>query len=301
MPELPDIELYIHCLRPRIGGQVLEHVRPFNIFTVRSADPPIQAAEGRAVRGITRIGKRIVLSLEGGLHLVLHLMIAGRLRWDPGRFALRKGGKIASIAFEFSEGTLTLTEASSHKRASVLLVADDAKLKALDPGGLNVQRAEFPDFLERLCSENRTLKRALTNPRLFDGIGNAYSDEILHAARLSPFRLTRSLTDAEAAALYEAIRSTLRLWTVRLKNEFSGRFPGPGDVTAFRPDFAVHGKFGKPCPVCGKPVQRIRYAENETNYCAVCQNEGRLFADRGLSRLLKEDWPRTLEEMLGER
>lgn len=301
MPELPDIELYVHCLRPRMVGQKLVRVRPYNPFIVRSVEPPASASEGLEIRAVSRIGKRIVLSLESDLHWVLHLMIAGRLRWTPDVKALRQGGRIASIAFDFEHGQLTLTEASSHKRASAMLVSGRGTLDEIDPGGLNLFKADAGEFRDRLLSENRTLKRALTNPRWFDGIGNAYSDEILHAARLSPLRLTQSLSDEETVRLHGAAQETLKLWTVRLKHQFSNKFPGPGDVTAFRPDFAVHGKFGKPCPECGKPVQRIRYAENETNYCAVCQNEGRLFADRGLSRLLKEDWPKTLEEMLGER
>lgn len=301
MPELPDIELYLSSLRTHVGGRTIERIRPFNPFIVRTAEPPIASAQGKRVEEIGRIGKRIVLHLEDDLHLVIHLMIAGRLRWDAGKRELRMGGKIAHCAFTFPEGTLTLTEASSHKRASISLYAGKEALRHLDPGGLDVRTEGLEAFRERLVAQNRTLKRALTNPHTFDGIGNAYSDEILHAARLSPVRLTQSLGDGEIERLWEAIRRVLASWTERLQKEFAGRFPGPGDVTAFRPDFAVHGKFGKPCPDCGKPVQRIRYAENETNYCAQCQNEGRMLADRGLSRLLKSDWPRTLEEMLGER
>jgi formamidopyrimidine-DNA glycosylase len=298
MPELPDITLYVESLKPRVMGQALEKVRLFTPFVLRSVEPPIKAFENRKVAAVGRIGKRIVLDFEGGLHLVIHLMIAGRLRWTDGRRETKLGGKIALAALDFPNGTLTLTEASSHKRAS-LTAATALGLAVHDPGGLDVFKCSLADFQSRLQAENRTLKRALTNPRNFDGIGNAYSDEILHAARLSPLRLTLSLDDGEVERLLGACRKTLALWTEKLLVGFAGRFPGPGDVTAFRPDFAVHGKFGQPCPTCGKPVQRIRYAENETNYCAQCQNEGRVLADRSLSRLLKDDWPKTIEEMVG--
>ena len=299
MPELPDITLYIESLRPRIVGQAIEKVRIFNPFVVRSFEPPIQSLVGKKVEGLTRIGKRIVFDFEDDTHLVIHLMIAGRFRWSESKKDFKPGNKTIHATLGFPTGMLTLTEASSHKRASITLVQGKVKLREFDPGGIGIFKCSTKEFTEKLTAENRTLKRALTNPRAFDGIGNAYSDEILHAAKLSPLRLTRSLDEAEIERLLGACRKTLSHWTEELLSEFSGRFPGPGDVTAFRPDFAVHGKFGKPCPTCGKPVQRIRYAENETNYCARCQNEDRILADRSLSRLLKDDWPKTLEEMEG--
>lgn len=299
MPELPDITLYIESLKPRIVGEPLEKLRIFNPFVVRSFEPPIQSLVGKQVTGLTRIGKRIALDFEDDLHLVIHLMIAGRFRWSENKKDFKPGNKMIHATFDFPKGMLTLTEASTHKRASMTLVQGKEKLKELDPGGIDVFKCSAKLFTEKLIAENRTLKRALTNPRAFDGIGNAYSDEILHAAKLSPLRLTQSLNEEEIERLLGASRKTLSHWTEKLLAEFAGKFPGPGDVTAFRPDFAVHGKFGEPCPTCGKPVQRIRYAENETNYCARCQNEDRILADRSLSRLLKDDWPKTLEEMEG--
>jgi formamidopyrimidine-DNA glycosylase len=300
MPELPDINLYLESLRPRIVGQRLDKVRLFTPFVLRSVEPARSEVEGKEVTGVSRIGKRIVVELESDFFVVIHLMIAGRLRWSEGIKETKPGGKIVLARFDFPSGQLSLTEAASHKRASIMFVRGRSSLAELDPGGIDVFTCSLPEFEDRLNSENRTLKRAITNPRWFDGIGNAYSDEILYVARLSPVRLTRSLDEGEIERLLGACRKVLSLWTEKLLAEFSGRFPGPGDVTAFRPDFAVHGKFGQPCPTCGKPVQRIRYAENETNYCAACQNEGRMLADRSLSRLLKDDWPKTIEEMAGE-
>ena len=299
MPELPDINLYIESLIPRVVGQPLEKLRAFNPFVVRSFEPPIQSLVNKRVTEMGRIGKRVVFHFEGDLHLVIHLMISGRFRWSDSKKNFARGNKMIHATFDFPTGMLTLTEASSHKRASITLVEGKEKLDELDPGGIDIFQCSLKQFSDNLTLENRTLKRALTNPKAFDGIGNAYSDEILHAAKLSPLRLTRSLDEAEIERLLGACRKTLSHWTEKLLAEFSGKFPGPGDVTPFRPDFAVHGKFGKPCPTCGKPVQRIRYAENETNYCARCQNEDRIFADRSLSRLLKDDWPKTLEEMEG--
>jgi formamidopyrimidine-DNA glycosylase len=265
-----------------------------NPFVLRTASPPITDANGRRVTGLRRLGKRIVLALDGGLFVVIHLMIAGRLRWRPAG-AKRPPGKPPLAAFHFADGTLWLTEAGSTRRASLHLVVGEEALRALDRGGLEVLDAELPAFAERLRSENHTLKRALTDPRLFSGIGNAYSDEILHRARLSPLALTRRLTDDEVARLYDATRETLREWTERLRAEAGDGFPEK--VTAFRDGMAVHGRFGLPCPACGSAVQRIRYADNETNYCARCQTGGRLLADRALSRLLREDWPRSIDEL----
>lgn len=300
MPELPDIELYLHALRARVLGQPVERARIVSPFVLRTFAPAIETIEGRAVCELRRLGKRIVLRFDKGpgppdLFLVIHLMIAGRLRW--GKRGARPPGKIGLAAFEFPTGTLLLTEASQTKRAALYLVAGEAALAAHDPGGKEVLSASVEAFRAVLLRENHTLKRALTDPRLFAGIGNAYSDEILHAARLSPVKLTSRLMEEEIARLHAAIQSTLRTWMAKLQAEFGERFPGPGDVTAFRPDFAVHGRFGQPCPICRQAVQRIRYAENETNYCPTCQNEGRVLADRSLSRLLKDDWPRTVEEL----
>lgn len=296
MPELPDITIYVEALRSRIVGQPLQRIRVLKPFVLRSVDPPIRTIEGHPVTEVSRIGKRIVLEFESELFLVIHLMIAGRLLWKDSEL---KAGRIGQAVLEFSSGSLTLTEAGSKKRASILLVQGREALQAVDPGGIDVYACSAPQFHSALTQENRTLKRALTNPKWFDGIGNAYSDEILHAAKLSPLRLTRSLSDEEIERLLNACRKTLAGWTDKLRTQFKGKFPAQGQITAFRPDFAAHGKFGQPCPVCGAPIQRIRYAENETNYCAKCQNEGRLLADRALSRLLKDDWPRTLEEMDG--
>lgn len=294
MPELPDVTIYIEALAGRIVGCPLLGVRVVSPFVLRSVDPPIQSLVGASVLEVKRLGKRIAIGFEDDRWLVIHLMIAGRLQWRPPN--AKPIGKIGLACFDFSDGTLMLTEASNHKRASLYVVDGEAGLAAHDLGGLEPLEATLDEFAAALRAENRTLKRALTQPNRFSGIGNAYSDEILHAARLSPLLLTRSLDADQVQRLWEATRTTLADWTDRLRAEFAGRFPGPGQITAFRPDFAVHGKFGQPCPTCGKRVQRIRYAENETNYCAVCQNEGRVLADRSLSRLLKDDWPRTLED-----
>ncbi len=292
MPELPDILVYREALEQRIAGERLERVRLISPFLLRSVDPPLDAVFGKRVTRVGRLGKRLVFALEDDLYLVLHLMIAGRLHWKPAGAAVHR--KTGLAAFDFTAGTLTLTEAGSKKRASLQLVRGDAALRALDPGGIDVLEAPAADFARALRSATHTLKRALTDPRLFSGIGNAYSDEILHAARLSPLQLTRNLPDSEIARLHEAARQVLTEWTGRLRDEAKGDFPE--HVTAFREGMAVHGRFGKPCPVCGAPVQRIVYAENEANYCARCQTGGRLLADRALSRLLREDWPRKLEE-----
>ena len=292
MPELPDIVVYQDALARRVVGAQLERARLANPFLLRTVEPPLSAAEGRVVEGIERVGKRLVFSFEGELFLVLHLMIAGRLHWKPTGAALNKKSGLA--AFDFGSGTLTLTEAGSKRRASLHVVASRAALRALDPGGVDVLGLPLEAFTRILRSANHTLKRALTDPHLFSGIGNAYSDEILHAARLSPLQLTRNLDDHETRRLHDAVERVLTAWIERLRRESGETFPEK--VTAFREDMAVHGRFGQPCPVCGAPVQRIVYAENEANYCARCQTGGRLLADRALSRLLREDWPRQLEE-----
>ena len=293
MPELPDVEVYVGCLESRVVGQPVTRIRVLRPFVLRSVTPPLDAAEGTTVRGVRRLGKRIVLALAGELFLVLHLMIAGRLRWrDRGVPVPRKLGL---AAFDFPTGTLLLTEAGSIKRASLHLVEGEAALGAHDRGGIDVLAADREAFAEVLTRENHTVKRSLTDPRLFSGVGNAYSDEILHAARLSPLKLTRRLTDDEIARLHAATQATLRTWVERLRREAGDRFPEK--VTAFHPAMAVHGRYRKPCPACGSPVQRIVYASNESNYCATCQTGGRLLADRSLSRLLGRDWPRTLEEL----
>jgi formamidopyrimidine-DNA glycosylase len=293
MPELPDVVVYVESLERRIAGQRLDHVRLISPFVLRTVTPSPAAAEGRRVDAVRRLGKRIVISLEGELFLVLHLMIAGRLRWlEPGNKA---PARITLATFEFATGTVAFTEAGSKKRASLHVVQGEAALAAFDMGGLDVAGADPAAFRERLLRENHTLKRALTDPRLFSGIGNAYSDEILHRARLSPIALTQRLSPEEIARLQQAARAVLAEWTVRLRAETGEDFPT--GVTAFRPDMAVHGKFGQPCPVCGAPVQRIVYAENETNYCARCQTGGVILADRSLSRLLKSSWPRSIDEL----
>jgi len=293
MPELPDITVYVEALNRRIAGATLGDVRMRSPFLLRSVDPPISAVKGKVVTEARRLGKRIVFALEDDLFMVLHLMIAGRLKWrEAGKKA---AGKIDLAAFDFSTGTLLLTEAGSKRRASLHLVRGTDALAEFDRGGLEVLTASVTEFAERLTSESHTVKRSLTDPRLFSGIGNAYSDEILHRAKLSPVKLTRRLTGAETEALFDATRATLLEWTDRLRTETGDGFPEK--VTAFRDAMAVHGRYGLPCPVCGSPVQRIRYADNETNYCPTCQTEGRLLADRALSRLLKEDWPRSLEEL----
>jgi formamidopyrimidine-DNA glycosylase len=293
MPELPDVTLYLEQLAPRILNQILERVVVRNPFVLRSFDPPISAAAGKRVLGLRRMGKRIVLALEGELFLVIHLMIAGRLRWHP--LGKKPGGKLVLAVLEFPDGLLFLTEAGTKRRASIHLVVGEPALQQFERGGLEVLETDLAGFTERLKSENHTLKRALTDPRLFSGIGNAYSDEILHRARLSPLALTRKLGAAESERLYQATRATLEEWIVRLRNEAGEKFPEK--VTAFRPEMAVHGRYQLPCPDCGTPVQRIRYADNETNYCARCQTGGRLLADRAMSRLLKEDWPRSIDEV----
>jgi formamidopyrimidine-DNA glycosylase len=294
MPELPDLTLYLEQLAPRILRQPLLHITLKSPFVLRTVQPPLASVEGKRVLGLQRLGKRIVFELESELFVVIHLMIAGRFRWKPpdGRGA---GGKLVLAVFEFPNGMLQLTEAGSKRRASIHLVAGRDQLEQFERGGLEVMDSNLEAFADRLRSENHTLKRALTDPRLFSGIGNAYSDEILHRARLSPMALTGRLTDEQVATLYEATRRTLADWIERLREESGEEFPEK--VTAFREGMAVHGRYGKPCPVCGSPVQRIRYADNETNYCARCQTEGRLLADRALSRLLKQDWPRSIDEV----
>ena len=293
MLELPDVEVYVACLAPRILGQQIDRIRLLRPFVLRSVTPPLDAAGGHTVQSVARLGKRIVVRLTGDLYLVLHLMIAGRLRWRERGAAIPK--KLGLAAFDFSSGTLLMTEAGSIKRASLHLAAGTDGLQAHDRGGLEPLDADADAFRAALTRENHTLKRSLTDPRLFSGIGNAYSDEILHAAGLSPLALTQRLTASEISRLHEATRKTLIDWTARLRHEAGDDFPEK--VTAFRPGMAVHGRYGKPCPACGGPVQRIVYASNESNYCPACQTGGKLLADRALSRLLQRDWPRTLEQM----
>lgn len=316
MPELPDVTIYVEALRERLVGRTLRRCRIAGPFLLRTFQPPAEAAIGRRVRAVGRIGKRVVLSFDDALFYVFHLMIAGRFRWEEGarteterrpanaRASTGRAvqgplttGKIGLAAFEFDSGTLHLTEAATKKRAALHVVAGEDALTQFNAGGLDLFSCDESTFAAVLQRENHTLKRTLTDPRLIDGVGNAYSDEILHAARLSPVKLSRSLTAEETARLLAAARETLLYWTERLRRDFAGRFPGPGEITAFRPDFAVHGKFGRPCPACGTTVQRIVYAENETNYCPTCQTGGKLLADRSLSRLLREDWPRTVEAL----
>jgi len=292
MPELPDIALYRDALAARVVGTQLVRLRIASPFLLRTADPPLSDLVGRAIRDVRRLGKRIVLALEDDYFVVLHLMIAGRLHWKPTGAPIPRRAGLA--AFDFPNGTLLLTEASTKHRASLHILRGATALAAHDPGGLDVLAATLEQFRSALTRESHTLKRALTDPHLLDGIGNAYSDEILHAARLSPLRLTSQITPEESERLFHAARHTLTSWMARLRAETSDAFPEK--VTAFRDGMAVHGRFRKPCPVCGSPVQRIRYAENEANYCATCQTGGRLLADRSLSRLLKQDWPRSLEE-----
>jgi formamidopyrimidine-DNA glycosylase len=293
MPELPDINAYLLALDARIVGRTLERVRLASPFVLRTAEPPINDVQGRVVRELRRIGKRVAIGLDNDLWLVIHLMIAGRLHWRTAGAKLSGRNNLA--AFDFAEGSLVLTEAGTKRRASLHVVHGEAALRAMDPGGIEVFAATYDEFRSALTAENRTLKRALTDPRIVSGIGNAYSDEILHAARLSPVTLTRKLNPEEWERLYLATRQTLELWTQRLSKEAERGFPEK--VTAFRPDMAVHGRFGQPCPRCGEPVQRIRYADSETNYCVRCQAGGKLLADRALSRLLGADWPRNLDEL----
>jgi len=293
MPELPDISAYITALEPRIVGQPLEHVRLQSAFLLRTAQPPLADAEGRVVRELRRIGKRIAIGVEGDLWLVLHLMIAGRLHWRPAGAKL--AGRQTLAAFDFPNGSLVLTEAGSKRRASLHIVGDEESLRSFDAGGIDVFTSDLEAFRAALTAENHTLKRALTDPRLLSGIGNAYSDEILHAAQLSPLTLTQKLKPPEWERLFAATKHTLQFWIDRLRAEATTAFPEK--VTAFREGMAVHGRYGKPCPMCGDNVLRIRYADKETNYCARCQTSGKVLADRSLSRLLGSDWPRTLEEL----
>ena len=293
MPELPDVAIYLEALHPRVVGQRLERVRIGNPFLVRTLDPPIGAAEGQTITSLRRVGKRIVFAFDNDLFVVIHLMIAGRLRWRERGGAIPR--KVGLAAFDFPTGTLLFTEAGAKRQASVHVVRGEAALSAYDRGGLEVLEADLASFAERLLAENHTLKRALTDPHIFSGIGNAYSDEILHAARLSPMKLTASLRDEEIRRLFEATQATLRMWIERLRADAKGEFPEK--VTAFREGMAVHGRYRQPCPECGAPVQRIVYARNESNYCAKCQTEGRLLSDRALSRLLRSDWPKTLEDL----
>jgi formamidopyrimidine-DNA glycosylase len=293
MPELPDISAYIEAIEARVLGQRLERVRVASVFLLRTVNPPLTSAEGRLVTGVRRIGKRIAIGVEGDLWLVIHLMIAGRLHWKPVRAKI--GGRQDLAGFDFANGTLVLTEAGSKRRASLHVLAGEEGLRSVDPGGVEVFSSDLEGFREALRAENHTLKRAMTDPRVISGVGNAYSDEILHAAQLSPLALTQKLKPEEWERLFEATRATLTLWIARLSAEAAKAFPEK--VTAFRPEMAVHGRFGQPCPRCGQKVQRIRYADNETNYCAVCQTGGKVLADRGLSRLMGADWPRTLDEL----
>jgi formamidopyrimidine-DNA glycosylase len=293
VPELPDILLYLHALRPRIVGRRVEGVRLVSPFLLRSIDPPLAAVEGRTILGLRRLGKRVVIEAEGELFLVFHLMIAGRFRWKAR--GTKIPGKVGLLALDFEHGTLLMTEAGTKRQASLYVVQGTEALAQHNPGGLEVLDADLPSFERAMRAENHTLKRALTDPHVFSGIGNAYSDEILHAARMSPFKQTQSLTDDEVRRLYEASRVTLNQWIARLQEQEGDGFPEK--VTAFHEEMAVHGKYGQPCPDCGSPVQRVVYAANEANYCAECQTGGRLLADRSLSRLLREDWPRTLDEL----
>ena len=294
MPELPDITVYVEALRRRIVGQPLEEVRLKTPFLLRTVEPPLADLIGKRVVGVERLGKRIIIEMDDELFVVFHLMIAGRLHWKAR--GAKAGGRSDLAAFEFLTGILSLTEAGTKRRASLHLVHGREGLAEFRRGGLEPLDATLDDFATRLRSENHTIKRSLTDPRLFSGIGNAYSDEILHRARISPVKLTSRLSDEEIARLFDATKATLVEWTDRLRTESGENFPEK--VTAFRPEMAVHGKFGQPCPVCATPVQRIRYADNETNYCARCQTDGKLLADRGISRLLKQDWPRSIDEVV---
>jgi formamidopyrimidine-DNA glycosylase len=292
VPELPDITAYLTALEPRILGQTLQRVRLQSVFVLRTVDPPVASVEAKTVRELRRIGKRIAIGVDDAW-LVIHLMIAGRLHWRPPQAKL--AGRNALLALDFPAGSLVLTEAGSKRRASLHILRGEQALHEIDPGGIEIFSSSLDEFRAALSAENRTLKRALTDPRLISGVGNAYSDEILHAAQLSPITLTHKLTIEEWQRLFAATRTTLELWIERLASEARKKFPE--NVTAFRPEMAVHGRFGQPCPRCGKPIQRIRYADNETNYCAHCQTGGKVLADRSLSRLLGSDWPRTLDEL----
>jgi formamidopyrimidine-DNA glycosylase len=295
MPELPDISAYLTALEARILGHTLERVRLGSVFVLRTVDPPLASVEGRTVQSLRRIGKRIAIGVDGNLWLVIHLMIAGRLHWKPPQAKL--AGRNGLLALDFPSGSLLLTEAGSKRRTSLHVLRGENALKDIDPGGLELFAAatNLDSFRAALTKENRTLKRALTDPRILSGVGNAYSDEILHAAQLSPIALTHKLTPDQWQRLFDTTRDTLRHWIEKLQSEASTKFPEK--VTAFRPDMAVHGRFGQPCPRCGAPIQRIRYADNETNYCPTCQTGGKVLADRSLSRLLGSDWPRTLDEL----
>jgi formamidopyrimidine-DNA glycosylase len=293
MPELPDISAYITALEPRIVGEAIEHIRLASPFLLRTVEPPIASVEGRRVRELRRIGKRVAIGLDDDFWLVLHLMIAGRLHWRAAGAKLAGRNQLA--AFDFPNGSLVLTEAGAKRRASLHVLKGEDSLREMDPGGIDVFASDLESFQAALTAENRTLKRALTDPRIVSGIGNAFSDEILHAAQLSPIMLTRKLTPAEWQRLFDGTRSTLQRWIDQLRAEAIAQFPEK--VTAFRKDMAVHGRYGQPCPRCGDPIQRIRYADNETNYCARCQTSGKVLADRSLSRFLGKDWPRTLDEL----
>ncbi len=293
MPELPDVTVYLEALQQRIAGARLEHVQLLNPFLLRTAEPPLASVEGKSIIGLRRVGKRIVIELEGDLFIVVHLMIAGRLHWVE-KGAKPRGRNVLAV-FEFSTGAMTLTEAGTRRRASLHVIRGTAGLQALDPGGLDIMTADLAQFTARLKAENHTLKRALTDPHLFSGIGNAYSDEILHRAQLSPLAMSVALSDADTQRLFEATQATMNEWIERLRNEAAAHFPEK--VTAFREAMAVHGRYGKPCPVCSAPVQRIVYAENEVNYCARCQTGGKILADRALSRLLKKSWPRNIDDL----
>ncbi len=293
MPELPDISAYLSALTPRIVGQPLTQLRIASPFLLRTVQPTVEEAEGHTVRTLRRIGKRIAVELDNGIWLVLHLMIAGRLHWRP--LGAKLGGRNNLASFDFPNGSLVLTEAGSKRRASLHLFRNEADMQSIDPGGIDIFTTDLPTFRAALTEENRTLKRALTDPRILSGVGNAYSDEILHAAQLSPILQTHKLTDEQWQRLFNATRDTMQLWIDRLTAEANEAFPEK--VTAFRKDMAVHGRFQQPCPTCGQPIQRIRYADNETNYCAQCQTGGKVLADRSLSRLLGKDWPRTLDEL----
>ncbi|MDQ3244589.1 MAG: formamidopyrimidine-DNA glycosylase [Gemmatimonadota bacterium] len=293
MPELPDVTVYVECIASKITGRRLEKLRIANPFLVRSVDPPVSEAVGKFVLDVRRIGKRIAIGLQDDLWMVIHLMIAGRFRWIAA--GAKIPGRLGLAAFDFENGSLLLTEAGTTRRASLTLVRGEGALDEINRGGVEPLETDVATFTAKLTAENHTLKRSLTDPRLFSGIGNAYSDEILHRARLSPVKHTSRLTPEETARLFEATRTTLIEWTDRLRKEAGGNFPGK--VTAFHDGMSVHGRFGKPCPVCGTPVQRIRYASNETNYCARCQTDGKLLADRALSRLLKQDWPKSIDEL----